>query len=105
MKHLGGAKFAAWKDCSSGYCTDRSRASVHTWALIQDLEVLAGRCEVFQDLIDDLLLQVRIAADAHAVRQGQHKTLLHLQCTSAAQLPALRQKLLSCLPLICKARP
>ena len=40
--------------------------------------MVAGRCEVLQDLSNHLLLQVCIAANAQAVRQRQHKALLHL---------------------------
>ena len=51
------------KVCSRVVCLLR-----RTWTMIEGVEVLTGRHEVPQDLIDDLLLQVCIAADAEAMR-------------------------------------
>jgi hypothetical protein len=49
------------------------------------LQVLAGRHEIFHDVIQNLLLQGGIAADAQAMRQGHHKPLLHLHCATITQ--------------------
>lgn len=57
-----------------------------TCVLIQGLEVVAGGREVSEDFVDDALLQVRVTADAQAVRQRQHKPLLHLQHTTCFEL-------------------
>ena len=54
--------------------------------------MVAGRREALQDLSNHLLLQVRVAADAQAVRQRQHEALLHLHdsCCFGRHAPDLR---------------
>lgn len=56
-----------------------ARAAWRTRIVVKGVKVLTGWQEIFEDFIDDLLLQIRVATDAEAVSQCKHQRLLHLE--------------------------